>query len=72
MDTIAAAGASGIIVTGAGRTFAAGADAREFGQPPITSHLPDVLARLERLPAIAAITGAALGGVGWKSPWPAG
>lgn len=65
MDAIAAAEAaeaSRVIVTGAGRTFAAGADAREFDQPPIPPHLPDVLARLERLPAIAAINGAALGG----------
>lgn len=62
LDTAEAAGAARIVLTGAGRTFVAGADAKEFGQPPIPPHLPDILARLERLPAIAAINGAALGG----------
>lgn len=58
----AAAGASRIILTGAGRAFVAGADAREFGTPPQPPHLPDVLARIEALPCVAAINGAALGG----------
>ncbi|MBB1499312.1 FAD-dependent oxidoreductase [Paracoccus sp. MC1862] len=62
LDAAEAAGARRIVVTGAGRAFVAGADAREFDQAPIPPHLPDVLARLERLPAIAAINGAALGG----------
>lgn len=57
-----AAGASRIIITGAGRTFVAGADAKEFGLPPQPPHLPDVLARIEALPCVAAINGAALGG----------
>jgi len=53
-----------IIVTGSGRTFAAGADAREFDSQPEAPHLPDVLLRLERcrLPVIAAVNGIALGG----------
>lgn len=51
-----------VLLTGAGRTFVAGADAREFDSPPLEPHLPDVLARLAALPAVAAINGAALGG----------
>ncbi len=51
-----------VIVTGAGRSFVAGADAKEFDGPPLEPHLPDVLAALMALPAIAAINGAALGG----------
>lgn len=51
-----------VIITGAGSTFAAGSDAREFDAPPAPPHLPDILLRLERLPAIAAINGPALGG----------
>jgi 3-hydroxyacyl-CoA dehydrogenase len=48
----------------AGRTFVAGADVREFGQPPAEPLLPDVIARIERAakPWVAAIHGAALGG----------
>ncbi len=57
-------GLTRVIVTGAGAAFAAGADAREFGAPPIEPHLPDVLARIEKsfVPWIAAINGVALGG----------
>lgn len=62
LDAAEAAGAARIVLTGAGRTFVAGADAKEFDLAPIPPHLPDVLARLERLPAIAAINGVALGG----------
>lgn len=53
-----------VIVTGVGSAFAAGADAREFGAPPVEPHLPDVLARIETsfVPWIAAINGVALGG----------
>ncbi len=55
---------SRIILTGAGKFFAAGADAREFDGPPIEPHLPDVAALIEACPkpCIAAINGAALGG----------
>ena len=47
-----------------GRTFVAGADIREFDQPPKEPHLPDVIAAIEaaRTPWIAAIHGTALGG----------
>jgi len=53
-----------VIVTGAGRAFAAGADAREFDGAPLPPHLPDVLDAIERsyVPWIAAINGVALGG----------
>lgn len=48
----------------AGRTFVAGADIREFGQPPKPPHLPDVITLLEGAtkPWVAAIHGSALGG----------
>lgn len=53
-----------IILTGAGRSFAAGADAREFDLPPLEPHLPDVVLAIETCgkPVIAAIDGPALGG----------
>lgn len=53
-----------VIVSGAGRVFAAGGDAREFDAPPASPHLPDVLDRIENstVPWIAAAHGAALGG----------
>lgn len=48
----------------AGRTFVAGADIREFDQPPVGPLLPEVVARIETAttPWIAAIHGTALGG----------
>ena len=53
-----------IIVTGTGKFFAAGADAREFDLAPREPHLPDVIAAIEasRTPWIAALNGPALGG----------
>lgn len=62
LDTAIAADVARVIVTGAGSAFCAGADAREFDTPPVAPHLPDILAKLERLPSVAAINGAALGG----------
>ena len=59
---LASGAASRVILTGAGKAFVAGADAREFDLPPMAPHLPDVIGRWTRLPAIAAINGAALGG----------
>lgn len=53
-----------VIVSGAGKTFAAGGDAREFDTEPEPPHLPDVLNAIENsfVPWIAAINGIALGG----------
>ncbi len=59
-------GIAGVVLTGAGRLFCAGADVREFGTPASTRapDLRQVLARVfaSRKPVIAAIHGAALGG----------
>ncbi|WP_106751828.1 3-hydroxyacyl-CoA dehydrogenase NAD-binding domain-containing protein [Pannonibacter carbonis] len=54
----------GIVMTGAGRGFCAGADITEFGKPPREPFLPDVIAAIEACPkpVVAAIHGPALGG----------
>ncbi|WP_138471206.1 3-hydroxyacyl-CoA dehydrogenase NAD-binding domain-containing protein [Poseidonocella sp. HB161398] len=59
---IGAGRAERVVLTGAGRAFVAGADAKEFDGPALEPHLPDVLARIMALPAVAAINGSALGG----------
>lgn len=53
-----------VILCGAGRAFAAGADAKEFDGPALEPHLPEALDRIEasEIPWIAAIHGPALGG----------
>ena len=53
-----------IVLAGAGKIFAAGADAGEFNQPPTEPNLPQVVAAIEAspLPVVAAICGACLGG----------
>ncbi|MEO0912913.1 MAG: enoyl-CoA hydratase-related protein, partial [Pseudomonadota bacterium] len=53
-----------VLLTCEGRTFIAGADVREFGQPPAEPHLPDVIAAIEEAskPWIALLHGTALGG----------
>jgi 3-hydroxyacyl-CoA dehydrogenase len=53
-----------IILTGAGRTFVAGADITEFGKPPQAPSLIDVIATLDEVkkPTIAAVHGTPLGG----------
>ncbi|MEM1415820.1 MAG: 3-hydroxyacyl-CoA dehydrogenase NAD-binding domain-containing protein [Myxococcota bacterium] len=55
---------TGIVLAGRGKTFIAGADIREFGQPPRDPWLPDILRRMEaaETPVVAAIHGVALGG----------
>jgi 3-hydroxyacyl-CoA dehydrogenase len=47
-----------------GRTFIAGADIREFGQPPAAPHLPDLVLAIDAMqkPVVAALHGTALGG----------
>lgn len=52
------------IIVCAGRTFVAGADIREFGKPPQTPILPDVVKRVEQCskPVVAVLHGTALGG----------
>ncbi|NNJ72290.1 MAG: 3-hydroxyacyl-CoA dehydrogenase, partial [Enterobacterales bacterium] len=47
-----------------GRTFFAGADIKEFNQPPLPPHLPDVVLaiRNSKTPVIAALHGTTLGG----------
>ena len=53
-----------VVLTGAGRAFAAGADAREFDADPVPPHLPDLCDAIEDAPVpwVAAINGVALGG----------
>ena len=55
---------TGLVITGAGRTFIGGADIREFGKPPVEPLLPDVINRIEAFtkPFVCAVNGAALGG----------
>jgi 3-hydroxyacyl-CoA dehydrogenase len=58
------AGVEAIVLTGAGRTFVAGADITEFGKPPQAPSLIDVIATLDEVkkPTIAAVHGTPLGG----------
>lgn len=53
-----------LVLICAGRTFIAGADITEFGKPPLSPSLPEVLVTLEnsRKLIVAAIHGTALGG----------
>ncbi|MCR9220098.1 MAG: enoyl-CoA hydratase/isomerase family protein [Alphaproteobacteria bacterium] len=53
-----------ILLVGAGRTFIAGADIKEFGKPPQPPGLPEVIAEMDRIekPLVAALHGSALGG----------
>ena len=54
----------GAVLIGAGSTFIAGSDIREFGQPLAEPQLPAVIAAIEDCgkPVVAALHGAALGG----------
>ncbi|MDP1937940.1 MAG: 3-hydroxyacyl-CoA dehydrogenase NAD-binding domain-containing protein [Hylemonella sp.] len=54
----------GAVLIGAGSTFIAGSDLREFGQPLSEPQLPSVIAAIEACgkPVVAALHGAALGG----------
>ena len=53
-----------VVIACAGRTFFAGADISEFGQPPQAPSLAEVIAAIEAMgkPVIAALHGTALGG----------
>lgn len=64
LDQIETMPVSRVVLTGAGRAFVAGADAREFDAAPQPPHLPDLVSRIEgfAVPIVAAINGAALGG----------
>jgi 3-hydroxyacyl-CoA dehydrogenase len=57
-------GAKALVLMGAGRTFTGGADIREFGRPPASPSLHEVIARYEAAakPVIAAIHGTTMGG----------
>lgn len=54
----------GIVITGAGKCFVAGADLSEMNQPPAPPLLSEVVEAIDAIekPVIAAINGAALGG----------
>jgi 3-hydroxyacyl-CoA dehydrogenase len=53
-----------VVIACAGRTFFAGADITEFGKPPQTPSLHEVIAAIEAMPkpVVAALHGTALGG----------
>ena len=61
---VADSAVSAMVIIGAGRTFIAGADIREFGKPPLPPDLNSVLVAIEgsSKPVVAAIHGTALGG----------
>ena len=54
----------GLVLTCAGRTFIAGADISEFGQPPQRPTTIDVIAAIEQMgkPVVAALFGTPMGG----------
>ena len=67
MDGIARAeqdGAKAVLIYGEGRTYFAGADIHEFGQPPRGPKLPDICDRIEASPllVVSSLHGTALGG----------
>jgi len=59
-----AEGARAVLIYGDGRTYFAGADIREFGQPMLAPGLPELCARIEASPLIvvSSMHGTALGG----------
>jgi enoyl-CoA hydratase len=68
LDCVTAArddtGVEAIVLTGAGRTFVAGADITEFGKPPQPPGLMEVITVIDDIkkPTIAAVHGTPLGG----------
>jgi 3-hydroxyacyl-CoA dehydrogenase len=63
-QAVADAGVAAIVIVCAGRTFIAGADITEFGKPPQSPSLHEVLDLIEGSgkPIVAAVHGTALGG----------
>ncbi len=63
-DAAADPAIAAIVLAGAGKTFVAGADIREFDGPLLEPHFPDVCSAIEDCPkpVVAALHGAALGG----------
>ena len=59
-----AEGLERVILSGVGRSFAAGADTKEFDSAAVPPHLPDVVNSIEesKIPWVAALHGAVLGG----------
>jgi len=57
-------GSKAIVIFCEGRTFIAGADITEFGKPPMSPGLPEVVEEIEQSakPVVAALHGTALGG----------
>lgn len=53
-----------VVIHCAGRTFCAGADITEFGKPPVSPTLPELMTEMDQFPKplIAAMHGTALGG----------
>src|SRR5262245_39416093 len=53
-----------VVLAGAGRLFSAGADITEFGKPPQSPNLRELIATVEAVgkPVIAAVHGTTLGG----------
>ena len=68
MDAVTAAGSDAavkaVVIAADGRTFHAGADITEFGKPPQSPSLPEVIEAIEALdkPVVAALHGTTLGG----------
>ena len=64
VDRAVKSGAKAVLIFGKGRTWFAGADIREFGQPPVEPMLPEVCNHIEAVgvPVIAAMHGTVLGG----------
>ncbi|MCX7645061.1 MAG: 3-hydroxyacyl-CoA dehydrogenase NAD-binding domain-containing protein [Rhodobacteraceae bacterium] len=57
-------GIAAVVIAAEGRTFPAGADITEFGEPPAPPALPDLCRRIEDFPkpVVACLHGTALGG----------
>ena len=64
LDAATGAGAKAVVIAGNGGTFIAGADIREFGQPPKEPLLFEITNLIEAcsIPVVAAIEGNTLGG----------